>query len=213
MEELLQTLFHDAIHAADRKYFKGLRVTLQVFHDKKNSKGVDNLLLRIYGPILWRSLCCTNALVRAQATIIFFDAFPLQGNNNTANECDILLQKQFNYFNDLLKDNDQYVRSAAASGVCHILRNYWEVIPINTTHQILKYIICTLGKDVSCPSVRVAVVSGLNELLDQPLSHTVLKSLLPQIADTLHDKSLAVRIAFVGILSKVRVTMRIYLFR
>lgn len=162
------------------------------------------MLLRVYGPILWRSLCCTNALVRAQATIIFFDAFPLQGINNTANECDLLLQKQFNYFYELLKDSDHRVRSAASTGVCHILREFWLVIPINTTHQILKYIICTLGKDSSCPSVRVSVVLGLNELLDQPLSHTLLKSLLPQIAETLHDKSVAVRIAFVGILNKVK---------
>ena len=86
------------------------------FHEAKRLKGVDSLLLRIYGPVLWRSLRCANALVRAQATMIFFDAFPLQGSDASAVECDTVLQKQFDLLSSLLKDADHRVRAAAASG-------------------------------------------------------------------------------------------------
>lgn len=199
----MQGLFHDAIHAADPKYFKGLRVVLGSFHDAKRLKGVDSMLLKTYGPILWRSLRCANSLVRAQATLLFFDAFPLQGSNSSAVESDAILQKQFDLLSSLLKDVDHRVRAAAASGVCHILREYWSALPAQTTKQILSYVVGTLGRDSNCATVRLAVVQGLGELLDQPLSHTVLKNLLPLAADALHDKSAAVRVAFIEILNKV----------
>jgi condensin-2 complex subunit G2 len=203
IEEAVQGLFHDAIHAADEKYFRGLRIVLGTFHESKRLKGVDSFLLRNYGPILWRSLRCANARVRAQATMLFFDAFPLQGSDASAVESDVILQKQFDLLSSLLKDGDHRVRAAAASGVCHILREYWEALPTQTTRQILSYVVGTLGHDSNCAVVRLAVVKGLGEVLDQPLSHSVLKSLLPLISDALHDKSLAVRVAFIEILKKV----------
>jgi condensin-2 complex subunit G2 len=203
MEDALQGLFHDAIHAADQKYFRGLRIVLGSFHEAKRLKGVDSVLLRTYGPILWRSLRCANALVRAQATMLFFDAFPLQDSETSAVESDAILQKQFDLLSSLLKDADHRVRAAAASGVCHILREYWEALPSQTTRQILSYVVGTLGHDSSCATVRLAVVTGLGEVLDQPLAHTVLKGLLPLMANALHDKAPAVRLAFIGVLNKV----------
>jgi condensin-2 complex subunit G2 len=135
--------------------------------------------------------------------MLFFDAFPLQGSDSSAVESDVILQKQFDLLSSLLKDADHRVRAAAASGVCHILREYWEALPTQTTRQILSYVVGTLGHDSNCAVVRLAVVKGLGEVLDQPLSHSVLKSLLPLISDALHDKSLAVRVAFIEILKKV----------
>ena len=191
------------VHAADPKYFKGLRIVLSAFHAAKKNKGVDSFLLRIYGPIVWRSLRCANALVRSQAAMVFFDAFPLRESNATAAEVDSILQKQFDLLSSLLKDADHRVRAVATSGVCHILREYWELLPTHTTKQILSYVVGTLGHDNNCANVRLAVLTGLNELLDQPISHSVLQKLLPLLTDALHDKSLAVRVAFVNILNKV----------
>lgn len=171
------------------------------------------MLLRIYGPILWRSLRCANALVRAQATMLFFDAFPLQDSDISVVESDTILQKQFDLLSSLLKDTDHRVRAAAASGVCHILREYWEALPAQTTRQILTYVVGTLGHDSSCATVRLAVISGLGEVLDQPLAHSVLKGLLPLVANALHDKSQAVRVAFIGILNKVRVSSTYHIER
>ena len=202
-EEMLQSLIHDCLHAVEQSYFRGLRFALNVFHEAKRLKGIDALLLRLYGPILFRSLRCANAVVRAQATMVFFDAFPLQDTNATAKESEVILQKQFDLLSSLLKDDDHRVRAAAASGVCHVLREYWEALPTQTTHRILSYVVGTLGFDSSSPSVRLAVVSGLGQVLEQPLAHSVLKGLLPLLSNALHDKSQAVRLAFVQLLNKV----------
>ena len=48
-------------------------------------------------------------------------------------------------------------------GVCHILREYWEALPPQTTRQILSYVVGTLGHDSNCGTVRLAVVTGLGE--------------------------------------------------
>lgn len=203
-EEMLQDLMNDCLHAADQSYFRGLRFALGAFHEAKRIKGVDALMLRLYGPILFRSLRCANAVVRAQATMVFFDVFPLQDTDTTAAEADVILQRQFDLLSSLLKDDDHRVRAAAASGVCYILREYWEALPSQTTHRILSYVVGTLGQDSSSPSVRLAVISGLSQVLEQPLAHGVLKGLLPLLSNALHDKSQAVRLAFVRILNQVK---------
>ena len=203
-EEMLQGLMHDSIHAEDQSYFRGLRFALGAFHEAKRMKGVDSLLLRLYGPILFRSLRCANAVVRAQATMVFFDVFPLQDTDTTVTEADVILQRQFDLLSSLLKDEDHRVRAAAASGVCYILREYWEALPTQTTHRILSYVVGTLGLDSSSPSVRLAVISGLGQVLEQPLAHSVLKGLLPLLSNALHDKSQAVRLAFVRVLNQVK---------
>lgn len=206
-EDLLQSLAHDAIHAVDQRYFQGLRTALRVFHDSKRLKDVDSLLLRIYGPILWRSLRCANALVRVQAATIFFDAFPIQEGSTTATstaENDILLQRQFDLLKSLLEDGDHRVRAVAASGCCRVLSDFWEAVPPAITHQLLSFIAGKLGCDASSSIVRLSVVHGLHDLLGNPRSHAALKSILPAIAHMLHDYSDKVRAGFIKILTKVR---------
>jgi len=209
IEECIQGLIHEAIHAAEGSYHRGLRFLLGQLHENKRVKGVDSLLLRVYGPILWRSLRCANPLVRAQATMLFFDAFPLQDSDASNVESDVVLQKQFGLLSSLLKDTDQRVRFAAVSGVFRVLSEYWEALPLATTTQILTYVIGTLGQDASCANVRLAVVRGLCDLVDQPLAHGVLAGLLPLLANSLHDTSEKVRIAFIAILDKVKTVKNI----
>ncbi len=204
IEDVVQGIIHDGIHAADRKYFKAIRLLLKCFHDAKKYKNVDQLLLKCYNPILWRSLKAANCIVRVQAATLFFDTFPLQDPDADINESNLILQKQFDFLTILLKDEDHRVRAVAVSGVCHILREYWEAIPISTTKQILSYIVSTLGCDCACANVRVAVIKGLEELLEQPLSHMVLKGLLPVLANSVHDTNDKVRLAFIQLLIRVK---------
>lgn len=209
-EDLLQSLAHAAIHAKDQRYFEGLREMLRSFHDSKRLKEVDSLLLRMYGPILWRSLRCANAKVRVQAATLFFDAFPIQDGNATATstaENDHLLQSQFELLKTLLEDGDHRVRAVAASGCCRVLSDFWEAIPPAITHQLLAFIAGKLGSDVSSSIVRLAVVHGLHALLNNPRSHATLKSVLPAISNLLHDTSDKVRAGFVKILNKVGIDM------
>ena len=208
LEDNLQDMAHNAIHAREKKYFKSLRIVLNAFHENKNSKNVDSLLLKMYGPIMWRSLRCAHPLVRMQASIIFFDCFPLQSSDHASNirETEQLLQKQFDLLHTLLKDVDHRVRAVAAFGVCKILRTFWEVIPTGTTHQILSYVVSTLGVDAACANVRANVISGLSELLENPLSHIVMKGLLPLLSHSVHDFSERVRASFLRLLCKIKTT-------
>lgn len=215
IEDLCQSLAYDSIHASSQKYFQGLREMLRVFHDSKRIKEVDALLLRMYGPILWRSLRCANPLVRVQASTLFFDVFPIQEGNPTstlAADNDILLQRQFDLIKTLLEDGDHRVRAVAASGCCRVLRDFWEAVPPGITHQMLSYIAGKLGSDTASAIVRLSVVHGLNELLDNPRSHATMKSLLPAIANMLHDNSDKVRAGFVKILNKVRAFLSMFSF-
>ena len=203
LEDTVQNLLRECIHASEDKYFKGVRFMLQAFHDVQRAK-LDPMLLRVYDPILWRSLRCAHAQVRAQAAVVFLDVFPLQHADGRAEDNDKILQKQFDLLAALLKDADHQVRAHAALGVCHILKEYWDSLPLNTTHNILKYLIDTLSVDASCANVRHAVFVGLGELFQQPLTHTLLKQLLPLLKNSIHDKAEKVRVAFMKILCQVR---------
>lgn len=206
MEDALQSLVHDAIHAGNRKYFKGLKGALDCFHnEKQRNKDIDPLLVRLYGPILWRSLRCSNFMIRTQASACFFSAFPLQDVNQSAAATDHFMQTQFSVLISLLKDEDHRVRTLAVTGVCHILRENWEFIPIITVKQILSYIVGTLGNDVSCAQLRVSVLKGLQELLDNPLSHAVMRHLLPCLSTMINDVSEGVRVAMIQLLEKVKI--------
>ena len=56
---------------------------------------VDEMLCRLYEPILWRSLNVASALVRKNAATLLIDAFPIQDPTAPAEETDALMQKQF----------------------------------------------------------------------------------------------------------------------
>lgn len=207
LEEHLQDLGYTAIHALNRKYFNNLKNCLNIFHQNKNVKGIDGLLLKIYGPFIWRSLKSSNPIVRTQSSIIFLTIFPLYNSSDSMNqiELDKILQKQFNLIMVLLKDQDHRVRAASCRGVCHILKEFWEVIPSQSTHQILSYLVGTLGFDSSDAQIRANVLTGLQELLRNPLTHVALRGLLPILTNLLHDFSDKVRLAFVQLLNKVKV--------
>ena len=64
-------------------------------HSQKKQRGVDEMLLRLYEPILWRSLKVANAQVRANSAAILVDVFPLQDPDANMEDNDTLMQKQF----------------------------------------------------------------------------------------------------------------------
>lgn len=204
LQDSIQTYVHEGIYAENAKRFKGLKQLLKSFHDVNRSDQFNLMLVEIYDPIIWRSLRCANATVRSQAAVFFLDVFPLQKVSPSPEESDRLLQKQFDMLTSLLKDDDQRVRAIATTGVTHILREYWDMLPPATIQNLLKYIFDTLAFDVSSANVRYAVVMGLQDLLQQPLSHKALKGLLPIIKNYIHDRSERVRVAFVQLLNMVR---------
>jgi condensin-2 complex subunit G2 len=213
LEDAVQELIHIAAHCPDAKYFRGLRFLLKSFHDVTRSDACEEMLVRIFDPILWRSLRCANATVRAQTAVLFFDVFPLQRvNAKSAEDCDQLLQKQFDQLVALLKDGDHRVRATAVSGVFHILREYWDILPGATVQNILRFIFETLAFDVSSAAVRCCVITGIDELLQQPLAHPALKALLPLLGNLIHDKTEKNRLAFVKLLNSVKTVRDIHFY-
>ena len=204
IEESLQTWVYQAMHASNTKTFKSLRALISAFHSTNRNGALHSMLKRIYGPILWRSVKCANAIVRAQATILFFDVFPLHDPEGSAEDDDTLLQRQFDLLTSLLNDSDHTVRLNAVNGTCQILIDYWESLPVETTNNILRHLILKLSTDSSSAAVRASVFHSLEKLLkQQPLSHAVLKTLIPLTKNALHDSSEKVRVAFVKLLIQV----------
>jgi hypothetical protein len=76
--DCVQDLANHCIHAASPALASALRRVLGAFHAHKKFRAVDELLHRIYEPILWRALRVANAAVRRQAALLFVDAFPVQ---------------------------------------------------------------------------------------------------------------------------------------
>lgn len=56
----IQELMNYGIHLENSKITAAIRQILNAFHTQKKTKGVDEMLLRLYEPILWRSLKVAN---------------------------------------------------------------------------------------------------------------------------------------------------------
>ncbi|CAM9742427.1 unnamed protein product, partial [Pylaiella littoralis] len=217
-------LMHACIHASTPKMHQNILAVLDGLHSQKKArlreasagrgggagideicvKGVDAGLLRLYGPVMWRSLRVANPSVRAQACQVLVDAFPLQDPSAGAATYDATLQQQFDALTDLLEDGHPQVRAVAAKGACRVLSLFWEMVPIETTRALLTRVVGRLASDGASPVVRLAAVEGMSVLLECPASHGVLKSMLPGVQTLIHDTNKKVRTAFVKLLLVVK---------
>ena len=185
--------------------FKACRTLLQSFTLNKRHDGVDEMLLRLYNPILWRNLNAANHHVRSQSTVLLIDAFPLQDPSTTNVVIDEVLTRQFNVLENLLMDTVPSVRIVAIEGVCRILAVYWDLIPTKFTKTVLSLIVDRLSQDASSTSVRISVLTGLKYLINtNVLSHGAMRILLPRMSLRLHDNSPRVRSTFLELLLTVR---------
>ncbi|XP_065053043.1 condensin-2 complex subunit G2-like [Rhopilema esculentum] len=202
-EGCIQDLMHCAVHAK-KAIFGRLASMLNYFHQQKCLLEVEEMLYKLYQPILWRALKAANPLVRANAASLLIDAFPLQDPSGGVVENDGLKQMQFDAIAELLQDSFPAVRAIAVLGVCKICYRFWEFLPVATIKAFCKRLIEDLAFDASSGEVRVAVFKGLKVLLNNKLSHTLLKILLPCLRDLIHDNSERVRRAFLDFLILVK---------
>lgn len=201
--DCLQDLMNHAVHA-QKSLAPALRQVLTYFHQQKKKSGVDAMLLNLYEPFLWRSLKVANPDVRGNATWVLVDAFPLLDPDFNTEEKDTLLQKQFDLLLMLLEDPVPGVRSQAVLGVFRIMSLFWELMPSVTIKNIVTKVIQDLAFDSSSADVRESVVKGLITLVDNHLCHLMLKPILPQLQNHIHDTSEKVRVAMVNLLLKVK---------
>ncbi|GAA6100815.1 condensin-2 complex subunit G2, partial [Tachysurus ichikawai] len=129
---------------------------LSYLHKQKFRQGVDEMLHRLYMPILWKALKAVNAEVRANATLLFTEAFPIHDPNMSSDRVDELVQKQLDTLFALLEDMNPSVRCAAVLGACSVLSRCWELLPSSIITDLLKKLL-ELATDSSSPDCRCAV--------------------------------------------------------
>lgn len=159
------------------------------------------MLYRICSPILWRGVKAANDSVRRQAAILLFDNFPLRDPQFNTVMMDQMLQKQFDAFEELLGDSHPAVRIAAIQGVSKVLSVYWELMPAETIRCFISKLVVDLVNDVSSSGVRAAVFEGLQFILDNHNSHSILKPLLPMVSLLSHSCK---AISHISLLYRVR---------
>ena len=204
-EQCIQDLMATSIKVESTFLFNACRRVLQAFTSQKRRDGVDEMLLRLYNPIIWRGLSAANPTVRKQAGVLFIDAFPLQDPGAPNVETDALLLKQFSELQRLLEDEIPDVRTIAVEGSARILAEYWNLVPVRFAKKMLTTMVDRLARDASSTAVRAAVVEGLDHLINNcSESHAAMKVVLPRLQMLLHDKSAKVRKAFVRLLVGIR---------
>ncbi|KAH7648497.1 hypothetical protein FG379_002947, partial [Cryptosporidium bovis] len=152
-----------------------VRFLLHYFHDNRDQAEVNNLLVRLYDPIIWRYLSVANWKVRLNSTALFAILFPLIDSSLGQREYKMELDRQYQIFQNLLTDNSSEVRAAAVQSVCRVLTLYWEITPIEKIQELLNIITSKCMSDKSSQGVRIAVISGIDVILNNPFSQTIMK--------------------------------------
>ncbi|XP_058153602.1 condensin-2 complex subunit G2 [Dasypus novemcinctus] len=204
--DCIQDFMYHGIHLQRKSpVHSKVREVLSYFHhQKKVRQGVEEMLYRLYKPILWRGLKARNSEVRSNAALLFVEAFPVRDPNFNAVEMDSEIQKQFEELYSLLEDPYPMVRSTGILGVCKITSKYWEMMPPTILIDLLKKVTGELAFDTSSADVRCSVFKCLPIILDNKLSHPLFEQLLPTLKYSLHDNSEKVRVAFVDMLLKIK---------
>ncbi|NXR15571.1 CNDG2 protein, partial [Semnornis frantzii] len=204
----IQDFMHHGIHLprSSSVHSKVREVLSYIHKQSKVRQGAEEMLCRLYQPILWRALKARNSEVRSNAAFLFVDAFPLRNPSFNKTEMENEIQKQFEELFSLLEDPHPVVRSTAVLGTTQITSRYWEMIPPAVLADLLKQLTGELSCDITSADVRSSVFKCLPIILDNKLSHPLLEQLLPTVRNSLHDSSEKVRVAFVDMLLKVKAT-------
>jgi len=133
--QVLQDLMHAAIHIASPAMAKSILTTLGPLHADKKTKRVADLLNRLYGPILWRSLSAANPSVRRNAVAILERVFPLHDPNQ--NQMKASMEKCATAIKNALKDTDAKVRIAASEATANICTLFWQILPSADIRMLL----------------------------------------------------------------------------
>ncbi|KAG2438530.1 hypothetical protein HXX76_005081 [Chlamydomonas incerta] len=204
VENELQQLMQAAILASTPRLAASLRIVLNGLHSHKPvEKRVAPLMVRLYDPILPRAFGAANAEVRRNAVNLLAAAFPIMDPEAPAAENNTRMTQQMSLLMESLVDSCPAVREAAAAGCCHVLDRYWELIPAATSAKIMSDITTKLAYDSGSKGVRVAVLRGLRQLVDNQNAQPVLKKALTGVTALLHDAEPTVREALMDLVLAV----------
>ena len=163
-ESCLQDLMYHGVLAnrgVKGDIFLPIYKILEKFHSAKNDRQCQTMLCRLWTPIIWRNLKVANSMVRANATELFFSAFPVEDLDSDLEERDAEMERQFKYMLVMLTDQVPEVRVVAINGVCNTLAKFWLLVPSYVLNKLVGVMIRDLAFDAASPRVRQAVVRGL----------------------------------------------------
>ncbi|GMH86994.1 hypothetical protein TrST_g1498 [Triparma strigata] len=211
-EVCLQPLMEASMTVTSSNLARNIRKCLEPVHAAKTDPEVDGLLFKLYNPILWRNVNAANGHVRIFASGVLADTFPLHDPSADAQAKIATIQKGVDALSSLLVDKDVRVRVAASENSAKVLSAMWDHLPVKDVRQLLNIIVTQQACDSSSPLVRTAAINGLTQILENPSSHGILKTMLPMLQNMIHDDSAAVKLAMVKLLVKVKTTRGIKFF-
>uniref|UniRef100_A0A670ZSZ7 Non-SMC condensin II complex subunit G2 n=1 Tax=Pseudonaja textilis TaxID=8673 RepID=A0A670ZSZ7_PSETE len=93
----IQDFMHHAVHLPRKSPLHAkVREILSYFHKQnKCRQGVEEVLYRLYQPILWRALKARNSEIRSNAALLFSDAFPILDPRFNTKDLQKEIQRQF----------------------------------------------------------------------------------------------------------------------
>ena len=152
-ETSLQDLMYAILHVANPGMAKSLITILDPFHAAKKNAEIENLLHRMYGPVLWRSLRAANPRVRVNAAVVLAATFPLKASSASPKEMERAVQKGTKALKALLTDNDPRVRVAGSEATAMVLATFWDALPATDIRMLLnrKFILCIVGHKTCVP--------------------------------------------------------------
>ena len=203
-ENALQDFMYQVIHAAVPATSKSVRVVLDRFYVNKKNPDVESALHRMYGPLLWRALSGANARVRIQASVVLTDTFPLRDPNASEEWTEACVTRSVEALLSLMKDDVPSVRVAGSMATAKILTQFWNAVPSKDIRALLNQIIAKHASDASSSAVRASAVNAVTTLLEEDKSHAVLRPLLSNLGNLIHDKTEKVRLAVVNMLLFVK---------
>ena len=136
-ENALQDFMYQVIHSAAPSTSKSVRAILDKFYLNKKNPLVENMLHRLYGPLLWRALSGANSRVRLQASVVLSDTFPLRDPEAGNEWTEQIVNKSVEALVSLMTDDVPVVRVAGCKATAKILSGFWVAVPSKDIRVLL----------------------------------------------------------------------------
>jgi condensin-2 complex subunit G2 len=198
---VLSDLIDAALRLENAAMWTSIMTVLRPFYNNNKNADVEDLLLRLFGPVLWRSLEATDAKIRINAAHILAEVFPLQDSSHKNSK--EAIDKSCTALSALLQDEDQHVRVAGSAAVAKILLVFWDAVPATDIRTLLNHVVIRHASDTKSAVVRAGALNSITLLLQNPHSHGVLRPLLPSLGNLIHDKVEKVRLTAARMLHSI----------
>ncbi|CAD2111205.1 condensin-2 complex subunit G2, putative [Plasmodium vinckei] len=173
------------------------RYLLNIFHTNKGDKNVNNLIFKIYDPVIWRNLMSANWKIRFNTVCIFQLIFPVVDpcikNINYLQE----MEKAYNALFDMCEDENSCVLQAIAKCICYVINELWEIISEDKRTKLFDTLINKLLRGKSYDNVKTEVVLGFCEMAKNKKINKIFIQIFDRIKYLINDKCLRVRKNFI----------------